>query len=155
MAIQRGHRFSEAYEVAFPMGLLLYGEVEADREYADKPGREMPQRVDEATGLRIWKFRAMDPDQTKVKQASFEVRLLASHQPVPEGPEVMPGMRQVVLEGLMVEPKVVGQGEYKSQGYAFWATGFADAKGPAKTPAGSETSSGDRSGEKPGSKAVA
>jgi len=139
MAITRGHRFSETYEVVFPDGLLMLGDVEADREYSDKPGREMPQKVDEASGLRVWKFRAMDPGQTKVKQASFEVRLLATHQPVPDGAEVMPGMRPVVLEGLMVEPKVIGQGEYKSQGYAFWATGFAPAKGAAKPPVGSTT----------------
>jgi hypothetical protein len=143
MAFERGHRFSESFETAFPMGLLQMGEVEADREYSDKPGREMPQKIDEATGLRIWKFRATDPGQTKAKHASFEVRLLATHQPVPHGPELMPGMRMVALEGLMVEPKVVGQGEYKSQGYAFWATGFAAAKGGAKTPAGSGTSKGD------------
>jgi hypothetical protein len=146
MAIERGHRFSVEFDVAFGDSLIQVGDVEAAREYTGDPNKPGPQKVDEATGLRIWKFRAMDPGQTKVKQASFEVHLLATHQPVPEGPELMPGMRRVVLEGLMAEPRVIGQGEYKSQGYAFWATGFAavgNGTGSGKT--GSTSSEAGRS----------
>jgi hypothetical protein len=142
MAIERGHRFSAEFDVAFGDGLIQTSDVEADREYTGDPNKVGPQKVDEATGLRIWKFRALDPGQKKVKQASFEVKLIATHQPVPEGPELMPGMRRVVLEGLMVEPKVIGQGEYKSQGYAFWASGFAAVDTGSGTGAGSVKTEG-------------
>src|ERR1700739_4947061 len=97
------------------MGLVLGGEIGRDTEF--QPDRTKPahQRVDEVTGLRIWKATVMDPDERKAKRASFELFFLA---------EVQPAMRPIELEGLTVQPKVMGQGEYKYQGFVYRATGI-------------------------------
>jgi hypothetical protein len=57
----------------------------------------------------------------KAKCASFELFFLAEVQPVPAAAEVLPGMRPIELEGLTVQPKVMGQGEYKYQGFVYRA----------------------------------
>ena len=56
----------------------------------------------------------------------IEVILLADVQPVLAIPEIVPGlgMRQAELEGPMVQPKVVGSGEYEGHGFVCFATGF-------------------------------
>jgi hypothetical protein len=146
MAIARGYRFGIPFDHAFPQGLVMVGEVTADTEYQSREdraaGRPTRQRVDEVTGKRQWKVMVTDPDELKAKRASFEVILLADHQPVPTGPEVLPGMRPVEFDGLTAEPKVAGQGEFKYQSYAFRATGFKEAA----TGSGSGSKSSGRSG---------
>lgn len=130
MAISRGQRFPIAFEVAFPRGLVLVGDIEPDYEYQSdqdrQRGREKRQRVDEQTGKRIWKGTATDPDEAKAKRASFDVSFVADVQPVPTTDEALPGMRPLELEGLEVEPKVAGQGEFKYLSYGVWATGIKD-----------------------------
>ncbi|MGC7103107.1 hypothetical protein ACPZ19_51345 [Amycolatopsis lurida] len=128
MAISRGHRFAIPFDEAFPAGLVMTGEVSPDNEFQSREdkaqNRPVRQRVDEVTGLRQWKVTATDPDEQKAKRASFELTMLADVQPVPTTSEVMPGMRPIELEGLTAEPRVMGQGEFKYQGYIFRATGF-------------------------------
>ncbi|AXB45385.1 hypothetical protein [Amycolatopsis albispora] len=128
MAINRGHRFTISFDEAFPRGLVMTGEVSPDNEFQSREdkaqNRPVRQRVDEVTGLRQWKFTATDPDEEKAKRASFEVTLLADVQPVPTTTELIPGIRPVELEGLTAEPRVMGQGEFKYQGFIFRATGF-------------------------------
>ena len=124
MALPRDHRFPVDHHAAFPMGLVLVGEIGPDTEF--QPDRTKPahQRVDEVTGLRIWKATVMDPDERKAKRASFELFFLAEVQPIPAAAEVLPGMRPIELEGLTVQPKVMGQGECKYQGFVYRATGI-------------------------------
>ncbi|WP_344431942.1 hypothetical protein [Amycolatopsis minnesotensis] len=137
MAIAKGHRFEIEFDVAFPHGLVLVGEVAPDTEYQSKEdrasGRPVRQRIDETTGKRQWKGTVTDPGETNPKRASFPITLLADVQPVPTTAEALPGMRPIELEGVTAEPKVMGQGEYKYQGFAFRATGFKAAKSPAAT----------------------
>ncbi|MEU3620987.1 hypothetical protein BS329_11595 [Amycolatopsis coloradensis] len=151
MAINKGIRFGISHDEAFPLGLVMVGEVSADNEYQSREdraaGRPVRQRVDEVSGKRQWKFTATDPSEEKAKRASFEVTLLADVQPVPTVGEVMPGMRPVELEGLTAEPKVAGQGEYKYLSYVFRATGFKAAG------SGSGSSSGGK-GSRPASAAA-
>jgi hypothetical protein len=59
MAITKGHRFTIAFDEAFPLGLVMIGEVAPDNEYQSREdeasGRPTRQRVDEVTGKRQWK----------------------------------------------------------------------------------------------------
>lgn len=139
MAIQKRERFPIEFDRAYPQGLVLMGEVEASTEYQSNEdrsrGREAKQFVDERTGKRIWKAIASDPDENRAKRASFEVFFTADVQPVPPSDEVLPGMRPIVLDGLEVEPKLTGQGEFKSLTYQVWASGFVDPKANARAKA--------------------
>lgn len=56
-------------------------------------------------------------------------------------------MRPVALDGLEVEPKVTGQGEYKSLTFQVWATGFADPKASARSASRSQSGSGSQGKE--------
>jgi hypothetical protein len=135
VALSRDHRFPVDHYRAFPKGLVLVGEIGPDTEF--QPDRTKPahQRVDEFTGLRVWKATVMDPDERKAKRASFELFFLAEVQPVPSAAEVLPGMRPIELEGLTVQPKVMGQGEFKYQGFVYRASGIKQTPA-SKRPAG-------------------
>lgn len=147
MAIRRGYRFEVPFEAAFPRGLVLVGEIAPDYEFQSGEerarGRERRQRVDVLTGKRIFKGTVTDPDEPRAKRASFDVRFTCDVQPVPSTDEVLPGMRQVELEGLQVEPKVTGQGEFKSLTYDVWATGIRDTRAGRNT--GKSSSPGSQS----------
>ena len=80
MALPRDQRFPVSFGEAFPLGLVLVGDIGPDTEF--QPDRTKPahQRVDEITGLRIWKAAVMDPSETKAKRASFEMFFLAEVQ---------------------------------------------------------------------------
>lgn len=127
MGIQRNHRFDVDFGEAFPLGLVLVGELAPDNEYQENRSRPARQKVDERTGKRQWIGTFTDPAPEKAKQASIQVRFLADVQPVPTTPEMVPGlgMRQADLTGLQVTPKVTGNGEFKTLGWDFYATGFA------------------------------
>lgn len=131
MAISRGHRFPVEFADAFPLGLVLVGEVAPDTEYQSREdrasGRPVRQRVDELTGKRQWKATVTDPGEVNAKRASFEVTFLADVQPVPTTAEVIPGVRPIELEGLTAEPRVAGNGEFKYQSYVFRSSGFRAA----------------------------
>jgi hypothetical protein len=131
MAISKGHRFPVEFADAFPLGLVLVGEVAPDTEYQSREdrasGRPVRQRVDELTGKRQWKATVTDPGERNAKRASFEVTFLADVQPVPTTAEVIPGVRPIELDGLTAEPRVAGNGEFKYQSYVFRATGFRAA----------------------------
>ena len=128
MAIPRGHRFPIEFDIAFPQGLVLVGEVTPDNEYQTREdkavGRPVRQKTDPVTGQRQWKATVTDPDEPTAKRASFEITFVAEVQPVPSTAEVLPGMRPIALQGLTVEPKVAGNGEFKYQSYVYRATGF-------------------------------
>jgi hypothetical protein len=128
MAIQKGHRFPIEFADAFPQGLVLVGELAPDNEYQSREdraaGRPVRQKVDEVSGKRQWKGTVTDPDERNAKRASFEITFLADVQPVPTTQEVLPGMRQIELDGLTAEPRLAGNGEFKYQSYVYRSTGF-------------------------------
>lgn len=151
MAIARGHRFEIEFGAAFPRGLVLVGEIAPDTEYQSREdkasGRPVRQRIDEVTGKRQWKGTVTDPDEPNGKRASFEITFLADVQPVPPGQEVLPGMRQIELEGLTAEPRVAGNGEFKYQSYLFRSTGFRQAgSGTGAARSGKAAGGGETSG---------
>jgi hypothetical protein len=137
MAIPRGYRFPIEFDIAFPQGLVLVGEVTPDNEYQTREdkaaGRPLRQKTDPVTSQRQWKATVTDPDEPTAKRTSFEITFTADVQPVPPTAEVLPGMSPIALQGLTAEPKVAGNGEFKYQSYVYRATGFTaptSANGP-------------------------
>lgn len=158
MAIRKGHRFPVEFDEAFPQGLVLVGEIGPDNEFQTREeraaGRPVRQRVDEVTGKRQWKGTVTDPDEPNAKRASFEVTFLADVQPVPSTAQVLPGMRPIELDGLTVEPRIAGNGEFKYQSYVFRASGIR-ASGSASGGRSSGKSAGGASGaSEPATKAA-
>ncbi|MGH3626582.1 MAG: hypothetical protein ACRDRL_03960 [Sciscionella sp.] len=148
MAMDKYTRFSVSFEQAFPQGAALVGEISPDNEFQQDRTRPARQRVDEATGRRQWKGVLTDPSAVKPKDANVSVTFLADVQPVPTTEEFMPGcgIRPAVLEGLQVRPKVTGNGEYKSLGWEFYATGFAESSSAGRSAAITPGASGGGSG---------
>jgi hypothetical protein len=134
MAIERDVRFSVEHDEAFPLGLVLVGEVGPDNEFQENRNAPARQKIDPMTGKRVWKATVTDPHEQKAKRASFDVLFLADVQPVPATSEVLPGMRPIELEGLTAQPKVAGNGEFKYLSFVFRATGIKQA-GAAGKPA--------------------
>ncbi|MFC6013179.1 hypothetical protein [Nocardia lasii] len=130
MAFKRGTRFPVSHAEAFPKGLILQGQIEPlikynpDRNAVPEQRRDYDPKTNEGTQLLMWRATVTDPDETKSKRASFDMIFLADVVPVPSTPEVLPGMRQIELDGLVAEPKVMGQGEFKYLGYQFYAGGI-------------------------------
>jgi hypothetical protein len=87
MAIPRGYRFPIEFDIAFPQGLVLVGEVTSDNEYQTREdkaaGRPVRQKIDQVTGMRQWKATVTDPDEPTAKRTSFEITFTADVQPVP------------------------------------------------------------------------
>lgn len=130
-------RFDQAFLGPFPNGLVQIGGIERNTEYRQGvPEENRRQKVDEVTGLKEWKAKVTDPSEKNAKRASFEIIFLADVQPVPATEEIVPGtgMRMIELEGLTVEPKVMGQGEFKYLGYTYRATGIKGDNSGAKVP---------------------
>jgi len=147
MAIQKGHRFPIEFAEAFPQRLELMGELAPDNEYQSRKdraaGRPVRQKIDKATGKRQWKGTVIDPDERNAKRASFEITFLADVQPVPTTSQVLPGMRQIELEGLTAEPWLAWNGEFTYQSYVFRATGFRSAVARSKGPQFGRTTGSD------------
>jgi hypothetical protein len=135
MAIPRDYRFPIEFDIAFPQGLVLVGEVAPDNEYQTREdkaaGRPVRQKTDPVTSQRQWKATVTDPDEPTAKRASFEITFTADVQPVAPTAEVLPGMRPIALQGLTAEPKVAGNGEFNTSPTS---TGQPDSpRPPART----------------------
>ncbi|WP_328411237.1 hypothetical protein [Nocardia sp. NBC_00403] len=134
----KGYRFPISHAEAFPQGLVLVGQIEAltkynpDRNAVPEQRRDFDVKTGEGTGLLMWKATVTDPSETNSRRASFQLIFVAENVPVPSTPEVLPGMRQIELEGLLAEPKVMGQGEFKYQGFNFYAGGIKGDNSGAK-----------------------
>lgn len=134
MPVPWDKRFPIEFAEMCPEGAMLLGQIEAATEFQSKEdrakGRQVRQQVDPTTGLRVWKGTFNDPSATRESDKSFQVLFTAEHQPVPpEGIEVAPGMvvHPCELEGVTVQPRVEGNGEFKRQGYVVRATGMRAA----------------------------
>jgi hypothetical protein len=129
-------RLSVEFGMAFEMGLVLVGEIQPDTEYNQNRNAPARQKVDPVTGKRQWKATCTDPSETNPRKSSIQVIFLADVAPIPSTPEVLPGMRAIELEGVTLQPKVSGQGEFKSLGWTVRATGIVgDVSGSKQAPA--------------------
>lgn len=145
MAIKRGFRFPIESKQAFPKGVLLLSEIgpaikyNPDRNAPAEQERDFDLKTGEGSGLPMWSATVTDRDETKAKRASFEIKFISAHQPVPAGLELSDDLWLIELEGLTAEPRVMGQGDFKYLGYVYRATGI---KGDTNTPKPAATGNG-------------
>ncbi|WP_225732243.1 MULTISPECIES: hypothetical protein [unclassified Nocardia] len=134
----------------FPKGVFLLTAVEPLTEFQRDRNAPVVQKVDldyegKGTGKRLWKATIIDRDAANAKQASYDVIFVADAQPVPPV-AVGEGLPQVELVGLMVKPKLIGSGEYKSIGWSIRATGFKGDNSGTVAP-GDHSASAPRNGK--------
>lgn len=117
MAVPYGKRFPMEFDELFPDGAYVVGEVTAVTEYQSQEdkarNRPVRPRIDEASGLPIFKVTIADPSAEKDRDKSITVELAAKVQPVP--PAAVAGLpfRPVVLEGVTVQPRAETSGQAK------------------------------------------
>ncbi|MCE7008271.1 hypothetical protein LWC34_36470 [Kibdelosporangium philippinense] len=144
MAVPQGMSFGIDHDVMFPQGVFLVGEIQQLTEYQSQEdrarNRPVRPRIDEPTGLPLFKGTFADPSAEKDRDKSFTVLFAAKVQPVP--PAAVPGMpfRPVVLEGLSVQPRAETSGQAKWITWTVRATGM---RAVDAAPARSMKSAGD------------
>ncbi|MQY24601.1 hypothetical protein NRB56_01490 [Nocardia sp. RB56] len=124
-------RYPVAFEEFYAAGLYQMGPVRPDTVYTGDPNRPGPQQRDPVTGLWVWKASVTDPGEPNSRRRSYDILLLSETEPVPTTDELSAGLRPIVLEGLTVQPRVGGQGEFKYLTYTVRAAGYAPAPAPA------------------------
>jgi hypothetical protein len=135
MAVPQGHRFQIEFDAMFPQGLYLIGEIQPLTEYQsqDDRARNRPvrPRIDEATGLPMFRGTFADPSAEKERDKSITIDFAAKVQPVP--PASVPGLpfAPVVLEGLTVQPRAESTGQAKWVTWVVRATGMRAVDAPA------------------------
>jgi hypothetical protein len=131
-------RLKADFDEWFPQGLYLVGEIQEVTEYQSHEdrarNRPVRPRIDEVTGLRLYRGTFADPSADKEREKSVTVEFACAHQPVP--PAQIPGLpfRPVVLEGMTVAPRAEASGQAKWITWTIRATGM---RAPGDTSAGS------------------
>jgi hypothetical protein len=142
----------------FPQGLYLVGEIQAVREYqsAEDRARNRPvrPRVDEVSGLPLFRGTFADPSAEKDREKSVTVEFACPHQPVP--PPAVPGVpfRPVVLEGMTVAPRAEASGQAKWITWVIRAVGMT-SPGTATSPSAPPSASRSAAASGPSTKAAA
>ncbi|MBV8997387.1 MAG: hypothetical protein JO287_27660 [Pseudonocardiales bacterium] len=122
-------RFPMDFDQWYPQGLYLVGEIQAVTEYQSQEdrarNRPIRPRLDELTGLPLFRGTFADPSAEKDREKSFTVEFACAHQPVP--PQAVPGLpfRPVVLEGMTVQPRAEASGQAKWVTWVVRAVGMA------------------------------
>jgi len=137
MAVPFGMRFPVDFDAVFPQGAYIVGEVMPVTEYQSQEdkarNRPVRPRIDEATGLPIFKVTIADPSAEKDRDKSITVEVAAKVQPVPPATAGNLPFRPVILEGLTVQPRAETSGQAKWITWVVRATGFrAVDAAPAK-----------------------
>lgn len=128
MAVPYGKRFPIEFGELFPQGAYVVGEVSAVTEYQSQEdkarNRPVRPRIDEASGLPIFKVTVADPSAEKDRDKSITVEIAAKVQPVP--PAAVNGLpfRPVMLDGLTVQPRAETSGQAKWITWVVRATGM-------------------------------
>jgi hypothetical protein len=128
MAAPKNLRLSADFDEWYPEGLYLVGEIVPVTEYQSQEdrarNRPVRPRVDEATGLLLFRGTFADPSAEKDREKSVTVEFAAKVQPVP--PAAVPGVpfRPVVLEGMSVQPRAEVSGQAKWITWVVRATGM-------------------------------
>ncbi len=110
-------RLSADFDEWFPEGLYLVGQIVAVAEYQSQEDRARNRparpRLDELTGLPLYRGTFADPSAEKDREKSVTVEFAAKVQPMP--PPAVPGvpLRPVVLEGMTVQPRAEASGQAK------------------------------------------
>ncbi len=138
MAVPYGMRFAVDFDEVFPQGAYIVGEVVPVTEYQSQEdkarNRPVRPRIDEASGMPIFKVTIADPAAEKDRDKSITVEIAAKVQPVPPAAAGNLPFRPVVLEGLTVQPRAETSGQAKWITWVFRATGLRAVEvAPAKT----------------------
>jgi hypothetical protein len=137
MAVPYGMRFAVDFDVVFPLGAYIVGEVVPVTEYQSQEdkarNRPVRPRIDEATGFPLYKVTVADPSAEKDRDKSITVEIASKVQPVPPAAASGVPFRPVVLEGLTVQPRAETSGQAKWITWVVRATGLRAVDVPAKT----------------------
>lgn len=139
MAAPKNLRLTADFDEWYPQGLFLVGEIVPVTEYQSQEDRSRNRpvrpRIDEATGLPLFRATFADPSAEKDREKSVTVEFAAYVQPVP--PPTVAGVpfRAVVLEGMTVQPRAETSGQAKWITWAIRATGMTAPAGTGKTAA--------------------
>jgi hypothetical protein len=134
MAAPKSLRLTADFDEWFPQGLFLVGEIVPVTEYQSQEdrarNRPVRPRIDELTGLPLFRGTFADSSAEKDREKSVTVEFAAKVQPVP--PPAVSGVpfRPVVLEGMTVQPRAETSGQAKWITWVIRATGMA---APAST----------------------
>lgn len=129
MAAPKNLRLPADFDEWFPQGLFLVGEIVPVTEYQSQEdrarNRPVRPRVDEVTGLPLFRGTFADPAAEKDREKSVTVEFAAKVQPVP--PAAVAGLpfRPVVLEGMTVQPRAESSGQAKWITWVIRATGMS------------------------------
>src|SRR6476469_10351750 len=140
MAVPYGKRFPIEFDELFPEGAYVVGAVTAVTEYQSQEdkarNRPVRPRIDEASGLPIYKVTVADPSAEKDRDKSITVEIASKVQPVPPATAGNLPFRPVVVEGLTVQPRAETSGQAKWITWVVRATGLrAVDAAPAKSTA--------------------
>jgi hypothetical protein len=136
MAAPKNVRLKVDFDEWFSQGLYLVGEIQPVTEYQSQEdrarNRPVRPRIDEVTGLPLYRGTFADPSAEKDREKSFPVEFACAHQPV--SPAAVAGLpfRPVVLEGMTVAPRAETSGQAKWITWTIRATGMT---APATTSA--------------------
>lgn len=139
MGAPKNMRLTADFEEWFPQGLYLVGDIVPVTEYQSQEdrarNRPVRPRIDEATGLPLFRGTFADPSAEKDREKSVTVEFAAKAQPVP--PAAVAGMpfRPVVLEGMTVQPRAEASGQAKWITWVIRAAGMNAPAGVANKPA--------------------
>jgi hypothetical protein len=151
MGAPKNMRLPAVFHEWFPQGLYLVGEIQAVLEYQSPEdrarNRPVRPRVDEVSGLPLFRGTFADPSAEKDREKSVTVEFACPHQPVP--PPAVPGVpfRPVVLEGMTVMPRAEASGQAK------WITWVIRASGMTSPAAATSASAPASRSAAPGSSA--
>jgi hypothetical protein len=155
MGAPKNMRLPVDFDQWFPQGLYLVGEITAVTEYqsAEDKARNRPvrPRMDEVSGLRLFRGTFADPSAEKDREKTVTVEFACAHQPM--SPPAVPGVpfRPVVLEGMTVQPRAEASGQAKWITWVIRAVGMAApaaaAEVGAPAPAGRSVTSAGSAGK--------
>ena len=87
MAAPKNLRLTADFDEWFPQGLFLVGKITSVTEYQSQEdrarNRPVRPRIDEATGLLLYRGTFADPAADKERDKSVTVDFACAHQPVP------------------------------------------------------------------------
>ncbi|MGH3628009.1 MAG: hypothetical protein ACRDRL_11295 [Sciscionella sp.] len=137
MGAPKNMRLPADFDQWYPQGLYLVGEITPVIEYQSPEDRSrncpVRPRIDEVTGLPLFRGTFADPAAEKDREKSVTVEFACAHQPVP--PELVAGVpfRPVVLEGMTVQPRAEVSGQAKWITWVVRATGMRAPGGVSTT----------------------
>jgi hypothetical protein len=134
MPAPKNLRLKADFDEWFPQGLFLVGEIQAVTEYQSQEdrarNRPIRPRVDEVTGLPLYRGTFADPAADKDREKSITVEFVCPHQPVPPASVAGLPFRPVVLEGMTVAPRAEASGQAK---WITWVIRAAGMKAPGSS----------------------